>query len=120
MFRLEGLDQAEALLAGAAGAAGDLAEQLECAFGGARIAIGEAEIGIDHADQRHVRKVVPLGDELRADDDIDSPFSIASSSSLSRFTPPSMSDDSTMVRASGNASTTSSAMRSIPGPQATR
>jgi hypothetical protein len=70
MVRLIGLQQADALLAGAAGAAGDLAEQLEGALGRARIAVGQAEIGIDHADQRHVRKIVALGDELRAYDDI--------------------------------------------------
>jgi hypothetical protein len=58
------------LLAGAPGPAGHLAEQLKGALGGARIAVGEPEIGIDHADQRHQREIVPLGDELRADDDI--------------------------------------------------
>ena len=45
-------------------------QQLERPLGRARIAIGEAEIGVDDADQRHVREIVPLGDELRADDDI--------------------------------------------------
>ena len=56
MVGLEGLQQPKALLAGAPGAAGHLAEQLEGALGGARIAIGKAEIGIDDADQRHVRE----------------------------------------------------------------
>ncbi len=70
MVGLVGLQQAEALLAGAAGAAGDLAQELEGALGGARVAVGEAEIGVDHADQRHVGEVVALGDELRADDDV--------------------------------------------------
>ena len=70
MVRLVGLQQAEALPAGAPGPPGHLAEQLKRALGGARIAIGEAEIGIDHADQRHVGEMVALGDELRADDDV--------------------------------------------------
>jgi len=70
MVRLVGLQQSDALPPCAAGPAGHLAEQLEGPFGGARIAIGEPEIGIDHADQRHVRKIVTLGDELRADDDV--------------------------------------------------
>ena len=70
MVGLVGLQQAAALLAGAPGAARHLAEQLEGALGGARVAIGEAEIGIDDADQRHVREIVALGDELRADDDV--------------------------------------------------
>ena len=33
--------------------------------------MGKAEIGIDHANQCQARKVMPLGHELRADDDID-------------------------------------------------
>ena len=70
MIGLEGLQQAEALLAGAAGPAGDLAQELEGTLGGARVAVGETEIGIDDADQRHVREIVALGDELRADDDV--------------------------------------------------
>ena len=45
-------------------------QQLEGALGRARIAIGKAEIGVDDADQRHVGKIVPLGDQLRADDDV--------------------------------------------------
>ncbi|MCY1242258.1 hypothetical protein D9M72_552100 [compost metagenome] len=43
---------------------------MEGSLGCPRIAIGQAEIGIDDADQRHQRKVVSLGDELRADDDV--------------------------------------------------
>ena len=56
MLGLIGLQQAEALAAGAAGPAGHLAEQLEGALGGAQIAVGQAEIGVDHADQRQVRE----------------------------------------------------------------
>ena len=32
---------------------------------------GEAEVGIDHADQGQVREVIALGDQLGADDDVD-------------------------------------------------
>ena len=70
MVRLVGLQQADALPAGAPCPPGHLAQQLERALGGARIAIGEAEIGIDHADQRHVGEMVALGDKLGADDDV--------------------------------------------------
>ena len=45
-------------------------QQLEGALGGARIAIGEADVGVDDADQRHVGKIVALGDQLRADDNV--------------------------------------------------
>ncbi len=47
-----------------------LIEQLECPLCRARIAIGEAKIGIDNADQRHAGKIVPLGHQLRANDNI--------------------------------------------------
>ena len=53
------------------GAADHLMQQLERALGGARVARAEAEVGIDHADQIELGKLVPLGDELRADDDVD-------------------------------------------------
>ena len=38
---------------------------------GAEIGEAEADVGGNHADQRHVRKVVALGDHLRADQDVD-------------------------------------------------
>ena len=66
-----GLDEHAARLVAAAGAAGDLADLLEAALGGAQVAAGKAEIGIDHADQGQVGEVIALGDELGADDDVD-------------------------------------------------
>ena len=47
-----GLDQYPARLVAAAGAAGDLLDLLEASLGGAQIAARQAEVGIDHADQR--------------------------------------------------------------------
>jgi hypothetical protein len=44
--------------------------QLERALGLTRIAIGEADIGIDHTDECHQRKIMSLGDELCANDNI--------------------------------------------------
>ncbi len=55
----------------APGAADHLVEKLEGALGGARIAVGEAEIGVDHADQIEHREVMALGDQLGADDDVE-------------------------------------------------
>ena len=46
-------------------------QQLEGALGGARVAVAEAEIGVDNADQIELGKMVALGDELRADDDVE-------------------------------------------------
>ena len=65
------LDQHQSRLLGAAGAAGDLMQQLERAFARAQIAVRAAEIGIDHADQRQLRKMMALGDDLRADQHVD-------------------------------------------------
>ena len=55
----------------AAGAADHLMQELEGALGGARIAVAQAEIGVDDADQIEHREVMALGDELRADDDVE-------------------------------------------------
>ena len=68
------LQVADAVAFVAAGAADHLMQQLERALGGARIAGAETEIGIDHADEIEPRKMVPLGDKLRADDDVDAAF----------------------------------------------
>ena len=49
-------------------------QQLERALGRARIAIRQAEIGIDDADQIELREMMALGDKLRADDDVELAF----------------------------------------------
>ena len=49
----------------------DLIEQLERALRRARVPRGEADVRVDHADQRETRELVPLGDELGADDHVD-------------------------------------------------
>ena len=71
MLRLMRLQEAVAAPLFAPGAARDLMQQLECALGRARIAIGETEIGIDNADEIELREMMALGDELRADDDVE-------------------------------------------------
>src|SRR3546814_5255374 len=38
---------------------------------GTQVAAGEAEVGVDHADQGQPREMVALGDDLRADDHVD-------------------------------------------------
>jgi hypothetical protein len=54
----------------APGAPGHLGEELKGALGGAKIGHPEADIGGDHAHQRHVGNVVALGDHLRAHEDV--------------------------------------------------
>ncbi len=74
MVGLVGLQIADAAALLAPGAADDLMQQLERALGCARIAVGQAEIGIDHADQVELGKMMAFGDELRADDDVEAAF----------------------------------------------
>ena len=63
-------EHAPAVLA-APGAAGHLRHQLKRALGGAEVGQVQGRVGIDHAHQRDTRKIEPLGDHLRAQQDID-------------------------------------------------
>ena len=117
---LVGLDQDAARLVAAAGAAGDLRDLLEAALGGAQVAAGKAEVGIDHADQGEVGEMIALGDELGADDDVDL-ARLHRADELGRLGGDQIVSEVTIaVRASGKSAATSSAIRSTPGPQATR
>ena len=71
MKRRERLDDDFAFDIAASGAPGDLGEELEGAFARAEIRHVQAEVGVDDADQRDVRKMQALGDHLRADQDVD-------------------------------------------------
>src|SRR6202000_1932434 len=64
MFGWMRLQKADATALVAAGAPDHLIQQLPRAFGGARIAVAEAEISIDHADQIEPREVMALRDDL--------------------------------------------------------
>ena len=70
MVRLPGLQKRVARLVVAPRAAGRLAQKLERALGRARIGVGETDVGVDNADKGQKRKVMPFGDELRADDEV--------------------------------------------------
>ncbi len=74
LLRHPGLDQHPALMRGAAGAATDLVQQLIGSLGGAQITAGKPQIGIDDADQGQHRKMMPFGDDLRADQHIVPPL----------------------------------------------
>ena len=66
-----GLDDDFAADVAAAGAAGDLRDQLERPLARPEVRHGEPEVRIDDADQRDVRKVQPLRDHLGPDQDIE-------------------------------------------------
>src|SRR5450755_2288464 len=70
MKRRERLHKHLALDVAATGATGDLREQLEGAFARAKIRLVQREVGVNDADERDVRKVQPLRDHLRADEDV--------------------------------------------------
>ena len=71
MIRIERLDDRLARLLAAAGAAGDLRQELERPLGRPEVGHPEADVGRDDADQRDAREVVALGDHLRADEHVD-------------------------------------------------
>ena len=54
-----------------AGASRDLRDELACPFGGAEVGEVERRVGVDDADEHDVGEVEPLGDHLRADEDLD-------------------------------------------------
>ena len=75
MIRGEALQQNPPGMFRTARAAGDLMEQLHGAFSGAQITARQAKISIHHAHQRQIGKMPALGDDLRADDQINlAPF----------------------------------------------
>ena len=117
MLGLMGLQIAEAAAGLAAGAADHLMQQLKGALGGARIAVAEAEIGVDHADQIEHRKMMALGDHLRADDDVEPARATSANSSRRRSTVHEIARQHQNARR-GNSSCTSSSSRSTPGPMA--
>ena len=71
MIRKVGLHQHLTSQFAAAGSAGNLFEQRKEMFGGAKFRTVERIVGAEDADQRHPGKVMPLGEHLRADEDID-------------------------------------------------
>ncbi len=70
MFRLPGLQERPSRLVAASRASGRLTKKLERALGRARIGVGEPDVGVDDADKSQKREIVPLGDQLRADDEV--------------------------------------------------
>ena len=70
MVRLPCLQKRVAGFVAASRASRRLAKKLERALGRARIGVGETHVGVDYADKGQKREVMPLGDQLRADDEV--------------------------------------------------
>src|SRR6185369_8966086 len=66
MLRLMRLQQPDAAAFLASGAADHLMQKLEGALRRTRIAVAEAEVAVDDADQIELGEMMALGDELRA------------------------------------------------------
>ncbi len=116
VFGLIGLQQGHTLFLRPPGPSRDLTHQLERALGGPQIRPLQPQIRVDHPHQGEVGKVMPLGHQLRADDDIRVALGNVANGGLERTADPNRSDDSTETLASGKRSVTSSARRSTPGP----
>jgi len=71
MVGLERLHQHPAAARAAAGPPGHLRDQLKRPLGGAEVGQVQRRVGIDHADERDVRKIQSLGDHLRPQQDAD-------------------------------------------------
>ncbi len=65
------LDENAPRLIAAASPTGDLLDLLEAALRSAQVAAREAEVGVNHADEREVGEMIALGDELRPDHNVD-------------------------------------------------
>ena len=65
----EGLHQHPAALVAATGPAGHLGHEVKGPLRRAEVGQVQGRVGLDHADQRHVGKIEPLGDHLRAQQD---------------------------------------------------
>src|SRR5271169_5935926 len=70
MKRRERLHKNLALDVAATGATGDLREQLEGAFARAKIRLMQREVRVNDSNKRDVRKMQPLRDHLRADENV--------------------------------------------------
>ena len=101
MLRLPCLQKGVARLVAASRASGRLTKKLERALGRARIGVGETDVGVDHADKGQKRKVMPLGDQLRADDEVEGAARRRIELTAQSSIPPGVSDDRTNVRMSG-------------------
>ena len=100
----------------AAGAPGDLREQLKRPLGGAEIGEPETDVGGDDADERHPRKVVSFGDHLGADEHVDL---AGGESAQQRGIAPRLRIVSRSTRATrtpGNNAGISASTRSVPKP----
>ena len=71
VIREVGLDQYHPWFLGASGASGHLHQLRKQTFRRPEIRAEQGTIRVDHPDQRQVGEVVPLGDHLGADEDVD-------------------------------------------------
>src|SRR5215467_5761576 len=71
MLGIKGLSEHAAAEFAAAGAAGDLGQQLKRPFSGAKIGQAQGSVRADHADKRDALKIVPLREHLGTHENIE-------------------------------------------------
>ena len=113
---VEGLHQHAAALRPATGPARDLHQQLKRPLGGAKVGQVQGRVGVDHADQRDVGKIEPLGDHLRAQQDAD--LALAKSGQRPLVAPGRLHGVGVHPQAamSGKRARTSASSRCVPRP----
>jgi hypothetical protein len=88
VLRLVGLQERLAGVVRPARPARDLAHEREGPFRRPQVGPVEPDVRVDHPGERELREVVPLGHELRADDDVRRPVGDLLDGSLSDFALP--------------------------------
>ncbi len=100
----------------AAGAPGDLGQELKRALRGSEIRHPEPDVGRDHTHERNPRKIVALGNHLRPDQHVNRAVAEAREQiSEGAASPNGVPVDSRDTRA-GQALFTSASTRSVPKP----
>ena len=77
MVRVDGLDEHDAGKVAPSGAPGNLGQELEGSFGGAKVGHAQSDVGGDDTDEGDVGDIVPLGDHLGSHEYVEIPFAEA-------------------------------------------
>ena len=117
VIRMIRLNQDSSRTIATSGTSRDLRDELKRSFRRSEIRQRETDIDRHHADQRHVRKVVTLGQHLRADERIDASGAEVSERLLKNLPPRGCITRSIRAtRSAGKSSFSISSSCSVPSP----
>ena len=118
VIRIERLHQYAARQSTASRASRHLGEQLKCALRGAEVRKEKRDIRRDNAYQRHTRQIQPLGNHLRADQNVRSPLGEGPQQLLMRRSESALYPDPSAAREPGGRAAGPSAARArFPVPK---